>query len=245
MALCFKCKKTANIKINILKYCNECFLSNIESKLLKNVPKILSDASVLVYLSDSSSSLVLKEAVENLFQNMLNISKRSENQTIPRILFYSQNTELSLNLAVGNSVDCTFSSENDFNIKRANSDVIKYCLDNKIEILIYGQSLDQTIANSLELLCSGEGTRAVECCSKDQYQGASGTTLLTVNLLNDIKDKEIVYYLFLKNIRRVRSKTPNDSKVNDILSDFLHEIDDKNELAMYNVQSTFKKLYNP
>lgn len=245
MTVCFRCKKTANIKINVLKYCNECFLSNIESKILKNTPKLHSNPSVFVYLNDSSSSIILKEAIENAFKNTLNISKKSDNQNTSKFIFYSRNTAILPDSGISDLVDCDFSLENEYNIKRQNSDVIKYCLDNKIDILIYGQSLDQNIASSLELLCKGDGIEAVECCSKDQHQDDSGAKLTMVNILNDIKDKEIVYYLFLKGIKRIRSNSLKNTRVHTILSDFLHEIDDKNELAMYNVQSTFKKLHNP
>lgn len=234
-ASCSKCKQPANIKINVLKYCNNCFLESFNNKLQKNLPKIPANAAIFVFFDDSTSSIAANEFFEKSFAN----------RPIERLSFYSRN-EIVLQSVFKNSSIAkivsalpTTSTEEDCFLFKKESSVIKYCLDNSFDILLVNKTLNRVVSTSLEMLCRGQGMDAVYNCSVDRIEN-----LKIANIFENIKEKEISYYLFLKGIQWIK-KNDAQSQVASLLDNFSAEIDAKNELALFNVQSTLKKLYKP
>lgn len=216
-ANCFKCKKPANIKINILKYCNSCFVTLFESKIQKNIPKICSDKSIFVYLKDSPVSIIISELLYKNFHN----------RPIKKFEILCENKNIKIDLGT----NCNYKFK-DLSL----TEIKKYCLENGFDILFYCQSLNDSIIDTLHFLCEGQPENALK-----NINMAPCDNLSAYNLILDIKDKEIMYFLYLKGIKN-SIKSQNLNKIDVILSDFLYEIDDKNELAFFNFQNTIKKL---
>lgn len=220
---CFKCKKQANIKINVLKYCNSCFITIFESKIQKNLPKISADKKIFLFLSNSPISLAIYEI----------ICKNFKNRPIKKLEICSESAEIKNKMKYENTCEnITISIEPCSNY----SDALKYCLDNQFDYLIYGESLNESILKSLSFLCEGQAEEAVKNSIGETYD-----SLKPQNILLDIKSREIMYYLFLKGIKGCASKKPKN-KIDAILADFLCETDERNGLAFFNIQNTFKKL---
>lgn len=215
-AICFKCKGQANIKINVLKYCNQCFVSLFESKLQKNIPKICSDKSIFVYLADSPVASIIHSLIVKNFSN----------RPIKKLEIFSDNQNLIIEI----DNRCK-------NIIKHDSihDIIQYSVKNNFDVLFHFESLDSSILNSLQSLCEGKPQEAIESIVFPTQK------IEIYNLLKDIKDKEITYFLYLKGIKRTQENHKLDD-VSKIIQDFLYEIDDKNELAFFNYQNTFRKL---
>lgn len=214
---CLKCKKPANIKINVLKYCNSCFVTLFESKIQKNIPKICSNQSVFVYLRDSPISAIVLELLHKNFHS----------RPIKKFEILSENENLKINFGT----ECRHEFTN-----LTQETIEKYCLEKKFDVLLYCQSLNESITNTLHFLCEGQPENAIKSISSPSHSDLS-----TYNLILDIKDKEIMYYMYLKGINSC-PKPRNMDKIDKILTDFLAEIDDKNELAFFNFQNTIKKL---
>ncbi|ELA40927.1 uncharacterized protein VICG_02016 [Vittaforma corneae ATCC 50505] len=231
MSGCSKCKSAADVKINVLKYCNQCFLSFFELKVQRNLHKLHSNSSILIYLSDSPSSLV---AIEFL-------NKTLSGRKFKKLCIFCRNS-LLFKTSI-QFVDAEFSPENEYSLKRQSSDVIQYCLENSYDVLLYAESMNQAITGSLLLLCKGQGLDAVSYCSRNQYD-----SLNIVNIFEGVKQKEISYYLYLKGINDIDAKPRDVLKNKDIpvrvvIDKFISKLDEKNELAVFNIKNTFKKLY--
>ncbi|KAM0681310.1 hypothetical protein GINT2_000509 [Glugoides intestinalis] len=234
-ASCSKCKGVANIIINVLKYCNNCFLESFNGKLQKNLSKIPATASIFVFFDDSTSSIIVSEFFEKSFAN----------RPIEKLSFYSRN-EIILEsvfkncpMAKAASIIPANSIEEDHPLFKKESSIIKHCLDNSYDILIVNKTLNKLVSTSLEMICYGQGMEAVYNCSVDRVEN-----LKIINIFENIKEKEISYYLFLKKIQCIKRKDIQN-QVLSLLDSFSAEVDAKNELALFNVQSTLKKLYKP
>ncbi|KAI5172478.1 hypothetical protein PAEPH01_1754, partial [Pancytospora epiphaga] len=68
MALeCVKCKNKPNIQINVLNYCNECFLNNIKVKCNKILNGIPHNTPILVYNNACPAGMVLWDILSQFF----------------------------------------------------------------------------------------------------------------------------------------------------------------------------------
>lgn len=216
--LCFKCKKAPNIKINILNYCNDCFIKMFEGKVFKNITGTTLTTKISVLLRNDNFSMLLHYLLINYFEkrpacnvkiicsNEINFSKCSKFE-------YQQNYKFISNNDLENIFNENFFLESDLTI-----------VAEPIEILL---------SKSLGILCKGKGIESVENCifSHPKF----------INIFKDVKLKEISYYIYLKNLNRIFNLT-GLNKTEETLLDFLLEIDSKNSLAVFNVLNTFKKL---
>lgn len=239
---CFKCGQPSTTVLNVLKYCDLCFISLFESKIQKNIPKLHNDSSIFIYLNNSSFSYIVLKFLEKNFsgRKFKKVTLYCRNQEILESINTSndENTTISgqfnINVEILNN---DFSIENERSIKRDNSDIIQYCVENEYNVLIYFESLNCSIVESLELICKGYGSEAVDLFCKNKYK-----SLEIINIFENIKNKELLYYLKLNKIENKTTDKIND-QIHETISNFITEIDDKNELAIFNIKNTFKKLY--
>lgn len=231
MHSCSKCTNPADIQVNVLKYCNPCFLTLFEQKMQRNMPKLHSSSSVLVYLKDSPLSTVAAELLNKILSG----------RKFKKVGIFCRNPLLFKTDIQPLAVE--FSSENEHSLKRQNSDVIQYCLENSYDTLFHAESMDQAIAESLLLLCTGQGHDAVNYCSKSQYGH-----LNVVNVFEGIKEREISHYLHLRGMSGIEDKHGcmlgnRVAAIRAVIDKFIFELDEKNELAFFNIKNTFAKLH--
>lgn len=63
---CTLCKEIPNIKINGLKYCDKCFLNQLEIKIHRNLRKLPYKSNILIFFNGSLSSIILLHFLDRL-----------------------------------------------------------------------------------------------------------------------------------------------------------------------------------
>lgn len=123
-----------------------------------------------------------------------------------------------------------------------NKNIQEYCRNRSIKVICFAKSLESILTYALEKICSGDGIGAAKSVG-NMIDNKNSSEIRLVNLFAGVKEKEIIYYLYLKKYLR-SYKEKIESKTNYILKDFLLEIDNKNGLALFNILNTLKKLNN-
>lgn len=100
------------------------------------------------------------------------------------------------------------------------------------DLILIAEPMEIQLSKALKLICQGEGRKSVELYDTEKK---------IRNVLQDVKTKEVLYYMYVKNILRA-SNTMGLCRIEETLLDFLFEIDSKNSLTLFNVSNTFKKL---
>lgn len=218
---CCKCKSTPNIKISILLYCNNCFLSMFESKALRNITKIRPSTRICVFLNESSISIVLYDLIAKFF----------ENRPFKEVVIYCKNRNI---FSANDRFSFLDSNLLDFDFETLTSNkALDWIKKEGFDIFVYPEILEYTVAKSLELMCYQDGMGAIDAIKFDNDK--------VVNLFKDIKAKEIAYYIYLKNIKII-SKKEKISEVKKALLNFLSDVDYKNGLALFNIVNILKKI---
>lgn len=218
---CTKCKSSPNIKINMLSYCNVCFKEQLFNKVFKQIHKITPSSNVLIILKNSPESPAFCDILNKFFKKRLAASIKLITNSIETF----QNNELEI---------CKVPFQLNHNIM--SDDMINYCKINFIDIVIYSEILEDIISRSLGLICAGNGHGAIHSAHIKQHED--------IHILNpffNIKEKEIMYYMHIENIKRQKVDTRID-KTHITLRRFLHDIDSRNSLALFNISNTLKKL---
>jgi len=218
---CIKCKGSPNIKINVLLYCNECFIKAFENKVFKTITKVTPNTKICVFLDESSFSIVLYNLLYKYFKD----------RPFGKLAIFCENSSIFKFNDRFDFVNPALSKQ-DFETTR-NDRAVDFLENNGYDIFIYPESLESIVLKSLELVCLGKGREAVERCS---FQNAA-----VINPFREIKNKEICYYIYLNKIKTI-AKASEKSDIAAVLLNFLSEVDGKNGLALFNVLSTFKKL---
>lgn len=236
---CSKCGGPPNIKINMLNYCNGCFETQLLGKIYKSLAGIAPNTKILVYLAESSASAALYDILDKFFRARGHyrvaifcgdrISKLCEERLDGSSGgFYPAATMLSdADLDSGRNEVCN---------GRAGDGILEYCEKNGVSVIIYQETLEKTLVDSLEMLCCGRGDAAASNMSPEQR-----SKIKVINPFGNIKDKAILYYIYIRNIERLEG-SQSKNRVKKTLSDFLHETDEKNSLALFNIANTLKKL---
>jgi len=208
------------------------------------VPKLHRDSAVLIYFSDS------RLAAAALGPLSMALSARK----LRRLGLCTKDAAIShmaQSVFAANGCDATVSIVTpDVTRNAIELDVVAdYCVRNHYDTLIYAETLDRAMTVSVALLCQGRGTEAVNYCL-----GKTDQPIIMANILEDIKDKEISEYCKIMGCVVGDGVEPGDAQLDNalsapapenitrIISRFIDEIDEKNELALFNVKNTFKKL---
>lgn len=214
---CFKCNENATIKINVLKYCQNCFIQNFETKISKTIPKLSPDSKVAIFLNEN----VLSSIVHNFMCKFL------EKRCVKNVIFYS--TNIKSPCYISNYTYIHYPIE-EFDISEEST--VKFCKMNGVDILMHAEPLETIACKAFEMLCYAKGFEAVSICKDSNH---------IINLASEIKLKEIFYYAHLKRIPIICSKHKSN-KIRSVFYNFLSEITSKNDLALFNIINTFKKL---
>lgn len=224
---CSKCPAPATFKTNVLFYCDLCFSLLFEAKVRRAVPKLHNDSAVLVYFSDARLAAAAAKP----------LAKVLGNRRFKRLCVCATDAIETAGITECISTECipiaSISAEDTTPIESSRDNIVSYCIRHQFDTLIYTETLDRAMAVSLALLCRGHGMQAVSHCT-NSIDGP----LRIVNILEDIKDKEVSQYLKETN----GTGEARDPGVTGIITEFIAEIDEKNELALFNVKNTFKKL---
>lgn len=217
---CSKCSSEATVKINVLFYCDSCFFLLFESKIRRAFPKLNKDANVLLYLSDSRLAAAVADSLIKVLAD----------RRFKRLDIYCVSEELSSQFGLYSLVNPGL-----FRLHPKDPAVIGYCSTNGYNTIVYLETLDKMIASAVTLLCKGLGTEAISYC-------ATLGDIKTINLLEDIKDNEIKYYLEKKQIHVETEIQQSTDQIFNTITNFIADLDEKNDLALFNVKNTFKKL---
>ncbi|KAI5182294.1 hypothetical protein PAEPH01_2888, partial [Pancytospora epiphaga] len=115
--------------------------------------------------------------------------------------------------------------------------LLRYAKDNNIETIIHGRGLETTLTTTLDFICKGSGINAVASVCTDTIAG-----IRILNPFSVIRDKEIMYYLYICKLQRPTISIEQQSKAKGILRKFLYKTDSKNSLALFNMLSVVKRL---
>ncbi len=234
MTDCTKCKNRANIKINVLNYCNVCFQEQLKGKIEKQLSRLDQKSSMIFLFPKPHEFFIIKNILNKYFtMKMIHniellIQKKYEK------FFNLENDLISYQISQLEALD---EWENDMEHNKINSIIIEYITKRKFKVACYMNPLESILSYSLEKMCLGDGLGAVENVLEKRHEG-----FRFINLFCNVKYKELTYFLYLKNFNLCSYKIKSRTKVNNIIRNFLLEIDNKNSLAFFNILNTLKKL---
>lgn len=107
----------------------------------------------------------------------------------------------------------------------------------KTDIFITCESLEDLIISSLEKLFLGDGYGAVSSLLPQSISGQA----LHLRPFSEISNKEISYWLYLEGMRMKRNPE-GQSKMCQVIHEFLLEVQQKNSLVIFNISQALKKL---
>lgn len=207
--ICAKCSEKANVSVNILNYCNDCFLTMLKGKIQKNLHKIRTNANILIYIKNDSFSNAYIELLKEFFD---------ENNRFNVEVFWDEKIlEKFKGLKKSNPEEFIDESKDNFHLA-----LNDYCHKNNIELILFCRNIESLAADSIDLFCSGKGREACEKVKMNDFTG-----IKTVNPFHDVRAKELAYFCYIKDVERNKSnKQPNKARV--IIENFLEEINTKN-----------------
>lgn len=108
---------------------------------------------------------------------------------------------------------------------------------NDFDFVVIFKTIDRIVLQALEAICSGDGKGAVELAARNTV----GTKTCLINPLCEVSNKELAYWLYLNNIRYSASR--ESTKKEEVLSEFIDNVMDKNSLVLYNIINVLNKMY--
>lgn len=250
---CTLCKEIPNIKINKLNYCNECFYKVIEMKCHKHLRKLPFKSKILLVLKRDISSTVLcnilskyKNKAIHLF-SIFHIDEEIQNDGLllqeynfPEIGKNKYDKKVpSLNLSELKVLDST---EIQKIVEITNPEgLYDRIIKNEIDYVFYHTDVEEQSMQLFKRLCNG--ANLTNSLNPNISYTTNNRSVHFVNLFQEIKSKEIVYYAYLNNLRRDPSRIKQPLRGYDsVIQKFVNKIDRDNSLALFNVINTVKKL---
>ncbi|ADM12610.1 uncharacterized protein Eint_111100 [Encephalitozoon intestinalis ATCC 50506] len=232
---CIICTAAPNIRISNLDYCDTCFEKQFLHKVFRHFRKLPRGSKILLYLDGTLQSLVIAHALSRLKNR--SIHKFSvASSFIQELKNYLGDMGFSSWIDLRPESDKYVSSSTRLDplprqtIEIAQSlgfDIVVFQADAEIESLI-----------ALRSICNGLGVSE----SIESY--VSGIRGIRVeNALNRIRSKEVGYYFYLN-----RGEIPTTwtklsmSTMEAALLMFIEKIEDRNNLAVFNILNTVKKI---
>jgi hypothetical protein len=108
-----------------------------------------------------------------------------------------------------------------------------------IDFVIFGSTVEEQSINVFLDLCKGNQIKGSDC---DSTHIINNKSVQFLNLFQEVKQKEVLYYSILKNLDCSFTSNTTQQKLTFIIDKFIKKIDRDNSLALFNVLKTAKKL---
>ncbi|KAL6122650.1 hypothetical protein NUSPORA_00175 [Nucleospora cyclopteri] len=115
-------------------------------------------------------------------------------------------------------------------------EALKYAEMNEFNIFYHQESIENILSKSIGYFCQ---EKPFECLN--YIKNCNNNSFTVVNLFQEIKNKEIIYYGHINQFKRQIEKSKFNKSENAIFN-YLVDLNAQNPLALYNIFSTLKKL---
>lgn len=261
---CTICKSLPNIKINVLNYCNMCFIKQFEAKIFKNMRNLPYQSKILILIKKKSDLLL-----PNVINQMKN--KKLYFFEIFSTFEYKKNFDFTSVLDINKNLNINkYKFEVETKKILAYDDINFYntIINKSINVVLHTKTVEEICRNIFKDVLNGKSLTDIIIEKNNIVQN-----VLFLNVFDGIKNKELQYYLYLhKNIAYVPSKnnetfqiistnfenlnlsnqtsqlsskihnSANFDKKQKAIDKFIFEIDKNNTLAFFNIINTIKKL---
>ncbi|WUR02325.1 cytoplasmic tRNA 2-thiolation protein [Vairimorpha necatrix] len=250
---CTLCKELPTIKINVLNYCKDCFIKQLESKIQKNFRNIPYKSKILILFDGRLENIIFLEMLTNQKNSkmfdfyLFNISKMKaeiirEKTNMIEIYDVHENI-LEKHNGHKNALEideefASFFSERFSLSKNLQISLFNFIKHSKIDVVLYCKSVENVCVDIINKVSLG-----LTIDERDVSDLKIGNLCLFINLFKSIKNKEILYMAHLKNIKFKNEKIDKlKNKKRFSIEKFVSEIDKNNPLATFNIINTVNKI---
>lgn len=240
--LCIICKEQSKIKINVLNYCDACFIKQFENKIYKNIRNLPYQSKILIFVKNKYDLILL---------NVLNKMKNKKNY------FFEIFSTFTFNNLKIEDVTSVLKINKNHNIneyifkmetKRILAcddlnclDLINIAIEKSLNVIMYTKTIEEICNDVFKNVLDGKPLNDINVKKINISEN-----VLFINMFDGIRNKEIQYYMYLYkellNISNGIIKNDKTDKKQRAIDNFIFEIDKNNTLAFFNIINTIRKL---